>query len=88
MSRPASGSLLSFSHDRGKWPPVSSAANGTSPQPNALVNELFVRWLGSPPFTFADRVHFFAVAATTMPRSSLTTRAPAAPTSVVGTGTV
>jgi RNA polymerase sigma-70 factor, ECF subfamily len=37
-------------------------------EPNALVNELFVRWLGSPPVTFADRVHFFAVAATTMRR--------------------
>jgi RNA polymerase sigma factor (TIGR02999 family) len=37
-------------------------------EPNALVNELFVRWLGSPPISFADRVHFFAVAATTMRR--------------------
>jgi RNA polymerase sigma factor (TIGR02999 family) len=37
-------------------------------EPNALVNELFVRWLGSPPITFADRVHFFALAAKTMRR--------------------
>jgi RNA polymerase sigma factor (TIGR02999 family) len=37
-------------------------------EPNALVNELFVRWLGSPPVTFADRVHFFALAAKTMRR--------------------
>ena len=37
-------------------------------EPNALVNELFVRWLGSPPVPFADRVHFFALAAKTMRR--------------------
>jgi RNA polymerase sigma-70 factor (ECF subfamily) len=37
-------------------------------EPNALVNELFVRWLGSPPITFTDRVHFFALAAKTMRR--------------------
>ncbi len=37
-------------------------------EPNAHVNELFVRWLGSPPVTFADRVHFFALAAKTMRR--------------------
>jgi RNA polymerase sigma factor (TIGR02999 family) len=37
-------------------------------EPNALVNELFVRWLGSPPVAFADRVHFFALAARTMRR--------------------
>ena len=37
-------------------------------EPHALVNELFVRWLGSPPVTFVDRVHFFALAARTMRR--------------------
>ena len=37
-------------------------------EPNALVNELFVRWLGSAPVTFAGRVHFFALAARTMRR--------------------
>jgi RNA polymerase sigma-70 factor, ECF subfamily len=36
--------------------------------PNALVNELCVRLLGSEPLTFQDRAHFFAIAAQTMRR--------------------
>ena len=35
-------------------------------EPNALVNELCVRMLGTEPMTFNDRAHFFAVAAKTM----------------------
>ena len=37
-------------------------------EPNALVNELFVRLLGAQPIAFNDRAHFFAVAAQTMRR--------------------
>jgi len=37
-------------------------------EPNALVNELCVRLLGSQPLTYQDRAHFFAVAAQTMRR--------------------
>jgi len=37
-------------------------------EPNALVNELYVRLLGSVPVAFKDRVHFFAIAAQTMRR--------------------
>jgi hypothetical protein len=37
-------------------------------EPNALVNELCVRLLGSQPLTYRDRAHFFAVAAQTMRR--------------------
>jgi hypothetical protein len=37
-------------------------------EPDALVNELYVRWLGESPVAFADRVHFFARAAKTMRR--------------------
>jgi RNA polymerase sigma factor (TIGR02999 family) len=37
-------------------------------EPNALVNELYLRLLGSEPLAFNDRAHFFAVAAQTMRR--------------------
>jgi RNA polymerase sigma-70 factor (ECF subfamily) len=37
-------------------------------EPNALVNELCIRLLGSEPITFHDRTHFFALAAQTMRR--------------------
>jgi RNA polymerase sigma-70 factor (ECF subfamily) len=37
-------------------------------EPNALVNELCVRLLGSQPITYQDRAHFFAIAAQTMRR--------------------
>src|SRR6516162_8909230 len=37
-------------------------------EPNALVNELCVRLLGSRPLAYQDRVHFFAIAAQTMRR--------------------
>ena len=37
-------------------------------EPNALVNELYVRLIGAQPITFNDRAHFFAVAAQTMRR--------------------
>jgi RNA polymerase sigma-70 factor (ECF subfamily) len=37
-------------------------------EPNALVNELYLRLLGSTPIDFEDRAHFFAVAAQTMRR--------------------
>ena len=37
-------------------------------EPNALVNELCLRLLGSAPVTFQDRAHFFAIAAQTMRR--------------------
>src|SRR5262245_32595237 len=37
-------------------------------EPNALVNELCLRLLGSKPINFKDRVHFFAIAAQTMRR--------------------
>jgi RNA polymerase sigma-70 factor, ECF subfamily len=37
-------------------------------EPNALVNELCVRLLGSQPLTYQDRAHFFAIAAQTMRR--------------------
>jgi RNA polymerase sigma-70 factor (ECF subfamily) len=37
-------------------------------EPNALVNELCVRLLGSQPITYQDRTHFFAIAAQTMRR--------------------
>ena len=35
-------------------------------EPNALVNELWLRLMGGEPITFNDRAHFFAVAAQTM----------------------
>jgi len=37
-------------------------------EPNALVNELWVRLMGAEPIAFNDRAHFFAVAAQTMRR--------------------
>ena len=37
-------------------------------EPNALVNELCLRLLGSKPINFKDRAHFFAIAAQTMRR--------------------
>ena len=37
-------------------------------EPNALVNELYVRLLGGQPIDYVDRTHFFAVAAQTMRR--------------------
>jgi len=37
-------------------------------EPNALVNELCLRLLGSKPIDFKDRAHFFAIAAQTMRR--------------------
>ena len=37
-------------------------------EPNALVNELYVRLLGGAPVAFRDRAHFFAIAAQTMRR--------------------
>jgi RNA polymerase sigma-70 factor (ECF subfamily) len=37
-------------------------------EPNALVNELYVRLLGAQPIAYNDRAHFFAVAAQTMRR--------------------
>jgi RNA polymerase sigma factor (TIGR02999 family) len=37
-------------------------------EPNAVVNELCVRLLGSQPVSYRDRAHFFAIAARTMRR--------------------
>jgi RNA polymerase sigma-70 factor (ECF subfamily) len=37
-------------------------------EPNALVNELCTRLLGSEPITYQNRAHFFAIAAQTMRR--------------------
>jgi RNA polymerase sigma factor (TIGR02999 family) len=37
-------------------------------EPNALVNELCVRLLGTAPIPYNDRAHFFAIAAQTMRR--------------------
>jgi RNA polymerase sigma factor (TIGR02999 family) len=37
-------------------------------EPNALVNELYLRLLGAQPITYRDRAHFFAIAARTMRR--------------------
>jgi len=37
-------------------------------EPNALVNELWVRLMGTEPLAFNDRAHFFAVAAKIMRR--------------------
>jgi RNA polymerase sigma factor (TIGR02999 family) len=42
--------------------------DGHTLEPNALVNELCLRFLGSKPIDFKDRAHFFAVAAQTMRR--------------------
>jgi RNA polymerase sigma factor (TIGR02999 family) len=37
-------------------------------EPNAVVNELFLRLTGGQPVSYQDRVHFFAIAAQTMRR--------------------
>jgi RNA polymerase sigma factor (TIGR02999 family) len=37
-------------------------------EPNALVNALCIRLLGSQPLAYQDRAHFFAIAARTMRR--------------------
>jgi RNA polymerase sigma factor (TIGR02999 family) len=37
-------------------------------EPNAIVNELYLRLIGSQPITYQDRAHFFAIAAQTMRR--------------------
>lgn len=37
-------------------------------EPNAVVNELYLRLLGGQPVSYHDRVHFFAIAAQTMRR--------------------
>ena len=39
---------------------------GHTLEPNALVNELYVRLVGAQPTTFRDRAHFFAIAARMM----------------------
>jgi len=42
--------------------------DGHTLEPSALVNELFLRMLGSKQIDFRDRAHFFAIAAQTMRR--------------------
>ena len=42
--------------------------DGHTLEPNALVNELCLRFLGSKPIDFKDRAHFFAIAAQMMRR--------------------
>jgi len=37
-------------------------------EPNAVVNELYLRLIGGQPVSYQDRVHFFAIAAQTMRR--------------------
>jgi RNA polymerase sigma factor (TIGR02999 family) len=37
-------------------------------EPNAVVNELYLRLIGGQPVSYHDRVHFFAIAAQTMRR--------------------
>lgn len=37
-------------------------------EPNAVVNELYLRLIGTRPVTYHDRAHFFAIAAQTMRR--------------------
>jgi RNA polymerase sigma-70 factor, ECF subfamily len=37
-------------------------------EPNAVVNELYLRLVGGQPVSYQDRVHFFAIAAQTMRR--------------------
>jgi len=37
-------------------------------EPNAVVNELCIRLIGSQPISYQDRAHFFAIAAQTMRR--------------------
>ena len=47
---------------------LQSERNDHTLEPNALVNELCLRLLGSQPVAYKDRVHFFAIAAQTMRR--------------------
>ena len=47
---------------------LHSERNDHTLEPNALVNELCLRLLGSQPIAYQDRVHFFAIAAQTMRR--------------------
>lgn len=42
--------------------------NGHTLEPNALVNELYLRLMGSEPLAYQDRAHFYAIAAKTMRR--------------------
>ena len=42
--------------------------NGHTLEPNALVNELYLRLMGSEPLAYQDRAHFYAIAAQTMRR--------------------
>ena len=37
-------------------------------EPNAVINEVYLRLTGSQPLSYNDRAHFFAVAAQTMRR--------------------
>ena len=37
-------------------------------EPNAVVNELYLRLIGGEPISYQDRAHFFAIAAQTMRR--------------------
>jgi RNA polymerase sigma-70 factor, ECF subfamily len=37
-------------------------------EPNAVVNELYLRLIGGQPVSYQDRIHFFAIAAQTMRR--------------------
>ena len=47
---------------------LGSERNDHTLEPSALVNELYVRLIGSEPVAFNDRAHFFALAAQTMRR--------------------
>jgi RNA polymerase sigma factor (TIGR02999 family) len=47
---------------------LQAERSGHTLEPNALVNELCVRLLGSKPIAYHDRAHFFAIAAQTMRR--------------------
>ena len=47
---------------------LGNERNDHTLEPNALVNELCIRLLGSEPIDFKDRAHFFAIAAQTMRR--------------------
>jgi DNA-directed RNA polymerase specialized sigma24 family protein len=45
---------------------LHSLAAGTSMQSTALVNEMYLRLVGSGTVSFRDRAHFFAISATLM----------------------
>ncbi len=47
---------------------LGNERNDHTLEPSALVNELYLRLLGSEPLAFNDRAHFFALAAQTMRR--------------------